>query len=223
MQVLCVLLLQNAGLKSKDIAARSMAIDLLGTIAARLKHDAVLCRRENFWIVKELLSEDNVDQSYPKDVCSVCLDARIEKSLVVCEGCHRLFHIDCMGVTEHEVPARTWYCQLCLCRKQLLVLQSYCKSLDKDDNKKNKSRSEESSESSRTSKIEILQQMLLNYLQDAVSADDVHLFTRWSVSKLTYFIIKETPLFFITLGFWIFALTLPLKCIQVLCLPVVQG
>ena len=203
MQVLCVLLLQNAGLKSKDIAARSMAIDLLGTIAARLKHDAVLCRRENFWIVKELLSEDNVDQSYPKDVCSVCLDGRIEKSLVVCEGCHRLFHIDCMGVTEHEVPARTWYCQLCLCKKQLLVLQSYCKSLDKDNNKKNQSRSEESSESSGTSKIEILQQMLLNYLQDAGSADDVHLFTRWSVSKFTYFIIKETPLFFSTLGFWV--------------------
>lgn len=182
MQVLCVLLLQNAGLKSKDIAARSMAIDLLGTIAARLKHDALLCRRETFWIVQQLMSEDDVDHSYPKDACSVCLDARTEKSVVVCQGCQRLFHVDCMGVREHEVPTRSWHCQFCLCKKQLIVLQSYCKSQGKDDGEKNRSSSEASDP---PTKMEIVQQMLLNYLQDAGSADDVHLFTRWSEIKLT--------------------------------------
>ncbi|KAA8530427.1 hypothetical protein F0562_005136 [Nyssa sinensis] len=191
LEVLCVLLLQNAGLKSKDISARSMAIDLLGTIAARLKHDAVLCRKENFWIVQELISGDNVDHSYPKDACSVCLDSRIGKPLFVCQGCQRLFHAECMGVREHEVPTRGWHCQFCLCRKQLLVLQSYCNSQCKENGKKNHSQSEKSSEATDPiTKVEIVQQMLLNYLQDAGMADDVHLFTCWFYLCLWY---KDDP------------------------------
>ena len=77
LQVLCVLLLQNAGLKSKDIAARSMAIDLLGTIAARLKHDSVIYRREKFWIVQEFPSGDNGECGYPNDACAGCGDGKI--------------------------------------------------------------------------------------------------------------------------------------------------
>ncbi|BFG23184.1 hypothetical protein CerSpe_094580 [Prunus speciosa] len=46
--VLCVLLLQNAGLKSKDIGVCTMAIDLLGTIAARLKRDSAVCSKDKF-------------------------------------------------------------------------------------------------------------------------------------------------------------------------------
>ncbi|CAL8155977.1 unnamed protein product [Prunus armeniaca] len=56
LQVLCVLLLQNAGLKSKDIGARTRAIDLLGTIAARLKRDSALGSKDKFWILQELAS-----------------------------------------------------------------------------------------------------------------------------------------------------------------------
>lgn len=188
LQVLCVLLLQNAGLKSKDISARSMAIDLLGTIAARLKHDAVLCSRDRFWILQELVGGDSVDQTHPKDVCSVCMDGRVERALFVCQGCHRFFHADCMGVREHEVPSRGWYCQFCLCKKQLLVLQSYCKSQCKDDEKRNRARSDKNSEASDPiTKVEIVQQMLLNYLHDAGSSDDVHLFVRWFVAQRNLF------------------------------------
>lgn len=180
LQVLCVLLLQNAGLKSKDIAARSIAIDLLGTIAARLKRDAVLCGEEIFWIVQELRSVDGADQSHPKDACSVCFNARTEKPLVVCQGCHRLFHVDCMGVREHEVSGRSWLCQFCHCRKQLVFLHSYCKSQGKDEGNDAHNQSEPS-EAADITKLEIVQQMLLNYLQDTGSAEDVHIFTRWSV------------------------------------------
>ncbi|KAL5741371.1 hypothetical protein ACOSP7_028103 [Xanthoceras sorbifolium] len=191
LEVLCVLLLQNAGLKSKDISARSMAIDLLGTIAARLKQEAVLCGRDKFWILQELISEDSDDRRHPKDACSVCLDGRIEKKLYTCQGCQRLFHADCMGVREHEVSNRGWYCQFCLCRNQLLVLQSYCMSQCKDDRKKSHTRSGSASKASDPiTKLEIVQQMLLNYLQDAVSADDVHLFVRWFYVCLWY---KDDP------------------------------
>ncbi|GAV65698.1 Cohesin_HEAT domain-containing protein/Nipped-B_C domain-containing protein [Cephalotus follicularis] len=191
LEVLCVLLLQNAGLKSKDISARSMAIDLLGTIAARLKHDAVLCGKNKFWILQELVSEDSVDRSYPKDACCVCRDGRVEKPLFLCQSCRRLFHADCMGVREHEVSSHTWYCQLCLCRKQLLVLQSYCKSHCKDEEVKDKRRREKKSgPSDQITKIEMVQETLLNYLQDAASVDDVHLFVRWFYLCLWY---KDDP------------------------------
>ncbi|KAL8106803.1 hypothetical protein AgCh_023541 [Apium graveolens] len=57
-------------------------IDGPGTVAAGLKQDAVLYRRENFWIVKEFMNDD-MSQSYPKDACFVCLGAKTGKSLVV--------------------------------------------------------------------------------------------------------------------------------------------
>ncbi|KAJ4707340.1 Sister chromatid cohesion protein [Melia azedarach] len=191
LEVLCVLLLQNAGPKSKDISARVMAIDLLGTIATRLKQEAVLCSREIFWILQELFREDAVDENYPKDLCSVCLDGRVEKNLFMCQGCQKLFHSDCMGVREHEVPSRGWFCQFCLCRNQLLVLQSYCKSQCKGDSKKSHGQSENDSEAcDAITKLEIVQQMLLNYLQDAVSADEVNLFVRWFYVCLWY---KDDP------------------------------
>ncbi|XP_057962405.1 sister chromatid cohesion protein SCC2 isoform X2 [Malania oleifera] len=191
LEVLCVLLLQNAGLKSKDISARSMAIDILGTIAARLKHDAVLCSRDDFWIIQELVGGDNVDSSYSKDACSICLSGRGESSLLVCQGCQRLFHAECLGIREHEMPVRGWDCQFCQSRKQLLVLHAYCKTQCKDDGKKNTSSLKKTSEATDSiAKVEIVQQMLLNYLQDAGSVDDVHLFARWFYLCLWY---KDDP------------------------------
>ncbi|KAG2715540.1 hypothetical protein I3760_03G083100 [Carya illinoinensis] len=187
LEVLCVLLLQNAGLKSKDISARTMAIDLLGTIAARLKRDSVLCRMDKFWILQELDNASDVDRSYPKGSCSICLDGRVEKLFFTCQSCQRLFHADCMGVREHEVPNRSWQCQICICRKQLLVLQSYCKSQCKDGGKKTHNLSEKNPEAPDTA--EIVQQLLLNYLQD-VGSDDVHLFVRWFYLCLWY---KDDP------------------------------
>ncbi|XP_038880414.1 sister chromatid cohesion protein SCC2 isoform X2 [Benincasa hispida] len=192
LEVLCVLLLQNAGLKSKDISARSMAIDFLGMIAARLKRDAVICATDKYWILQELGDkEDDADQGYSKDVCSICLDGRVEKYILVCQGCQRLFHADCMGGRENEVPNRGWNCQICHSRKQLLVLQSYCKSQCKNDSEKRKDRSDKGSKVSwLVSNIEIVQQLLLNYLQEVGPADDLHLFVRWFYLCLWY---KDDP------------------------------
>ncbi|VVA10947.1 PREDICTED: nipped-B [Prunus dulcis] len=69
-------IMENAGLKSKDIGARTRAIDLLGTIAARLKRDSALCSKDKFWILQELVSVDGDDQTDPKNACSVCLDGK---------------------------------------------------------------------------------------------------------------------------------------------------
>ncbi|XP_027357770.1 sister chromatid cohesion protein SCC2 [Abrus precatorius] len=181
LEVLCVLLLQNAGLKSKDVSARSMAIDILGTIAARLKRDAVICGREKFWILQDLLSQDADTQHHPKDTCCVCLRGKVE-NLFICHGCQRLFHADCLGIKDHEASSRNWFCHICICQKQLLVLQSYCNSQRKDDVKKNHNTSKDSE----VSEHEIIQQLLLNYLQDVTSADDLHLFVCWFYLCLWY-------------------------------------
>ncbi|XP_016476522.2 sister chromatid cohesion protein SCC2 isoform X1 [Nicotiana tabacum] len=191
LEVLCVLLLQNAGLKSKDVSVRSMAIDLLGTIAARLKQDAVHCREEKFWIVKELRSEDMNDRTIPKDACSVCLDTRVDKSLVRCHGCQRLFHVDCTGIRGHDVPNRGFHCPMCFSRKQLLVLKSHCESQSKDASQNNRNKSGKTSQVTEAiTNLETVQQLLLNYLHDAAAVDDGHLFTRWFYLCLWY---KDDP------------------------------
>ncbi|KAE9612620.1 putative chromatin regulator PHD family [Lupinus albus] len=175
LEVLCVLLLQNAGPKSKDVSARCMAIDILGTIAARLKRDALICSQEKFWILQDLLSQDTSKQHCPKDTCCVCLGGRVE-NLFMCHGCQRLFHANCLGIKEHEVSSRNWYCQICISSKQLLVLRSYCNSQCKDEVTKN---CEVPKVDSEVSKHEIVQQLLLNFLQDITSPDDLHVFICW--------------------------------------------
>ncbi|KAM7266752.1 hypothetical protein ACFE04_008918 [Oxalis oulophora] len=180
LEVFVVLLLQNAGLKCKDMSTRSIAIDLLGTIAARLKLDSLICKQETFWILHELGSVSTEGHSFPKDTCCVCFDGRVEKPLVTCQSCQRLSHADCMGVKYLEVPNRDWNCQFCQCRKQLLVLHSFCNTKSKTDGNQNHKRSGKNSEPpDQISKVEIVQQMLLNYLQEAGSIDDMHLFVRW--------------------------------------------
>ncbi|CAI0454365.1 unnamed protein product [Linum tenue] len=186
LEVLCVLLLQNAGLKSKDVSARSMAIDLLGMIATSLKHDSVSCRQEKFWILQALDSEDDVGCSFPKDACCVCLDRRVGKALFMCQGCNRLFHSDCTGGRECEAN-QNWHCQICLCKKQLMVLQSFCNMQCKDNGRANRYGSAKSFETANmVTKIEIIQQTLLNFLQDSVSADDMHQFIGWFYMCLWY-------------------------------------
>lgn len=172
MQVLCVILLHNAGLKSKDVSARTMAIEILGTIAARLKQDAVLCSEDKFWMLLESDSETEGDQVGTKD-CTLCLGKRAG-NLLACQICQRRFHGDCLGLKELDIPSRNWHCPFCICKRQLLVLQSYCKNDTKSTGK-----SEE--DSNMITQTEAVQQILLNYLQDAGSTDDVHTFICWFV------------------------------------------
>ncbi|KAJ0232572.1 Sister chromatid cohesion protein SCC2 [Hirschfeldia incana] len=183
LEVLCVILLHNAGLKSKDVSARSMAIDLLGIIATRLKHDAVLCNEDRFWTLLESDSEGRVDQVGTKD-CALCLGKR-SGNLLVCQICPRRFHAGCLGLKELDISSRNWHCPLCICKRQLLVLQSYCKT---DTKSTGKVESEE--DPNMITQTEVVQQLLLNYLQDAGSADDAHTFICWFYLCLWY---KDVP------------------------------
>ncbi|KAH0974268.1 hypothetical protein GBA52_016167 [Prunus armeniaca] len=76
LQVLCVLLLQNAGLKSKDIGARTRAIDLLGTIAARLKHDSALGTPFSFHLHSQQPLQQHQNSKHRPSVVRTTMDLK---------------------------------------------------------------------------------------------------------------------------------------------------
>lgn len=164
LQVVCVLLFGDSGLKSKDTVVRGIAIDLLGQIAARLKHDSVACSNDRHWILQEL-NEEEAEVSVPqKEICVVCLGGRGSKFMVVCDDCQRWFHGDCVGVTGHDLVCRGWVCYYCLCRRQLISLDSHlhiqCQK-DREGSLSNKS----NGASTPITGVHVIQQILLNYLQ----------------------------------------------------------
>ncbi|XP_078180180.1 PHD finger family protein isoform X2 [Carex rostrata] len=185
LEILCVLLLQNAGLKSKDISARCLAIDLLGNIATRLKRDAVTCTRNKFWILEELDAKatNPVNQ---KGACSVCQGRRGIN--ISCDTCGRCFHWDCMGIGSHDNYLRDdWSCHLCSSKEQLEVLQSYHKLQGSGGTKK---KGKAVSGDTVAPRFEAVQQILLSYLQEAGQQDDSNLFTRWFYLCMWY---KDDP------------------------------
>lgn len=176
-----MLLLQNAGLKSKDTNARCFAIDLLGGIASRLKRDSVICSEEKLWILQDLTDAGSDGSKILKNKCCVCLGGRGIN--IACNECGRCFHSDCMGAGSQDNLQRDSVCPLCFCKQQLNVLQSYCQSQIKENGKKTAaSASKKSAKSAEVPAVDIVRQILLSYLQEAGPQDDGNLFTRWYVA-----------------------------------------
>ncbi|KAL6647205.1 hypothetical protein ACP70R_014642 [Stipagrostis hirtigluma subsp. patula] len=189
LEVLCVLLLQNAGLKSKDTSARCFAIDLLGGIASRLKRDSVTCREEKLWILQVLTDAGSDGSEILKNKCCVCLGGRGIN--IACDACGRCFHSDCMGAGSQDSLQRDSVCPLCFCKQQLSVLQSYCQSDIKENGKRTTAlHSKRSATPPEVSAVDIVQQILLGYLQEAGPQDDGNLFTRWFYLCMWY---KDDP------------------------------
>lgn len=173
-----MLLLQNAGLKSKDTNARCFAIDLLGGIASRLKRDSVTSSEEKLWILQELTDAGSDGSKILKNKCCVCLGGRGIN--IACDVCGRCFHSDCMGASSQDNLQRDSVCPLCFCKQQLNVLQSYCQLQTKENGKRTAS-VKKSAAPSEVPALDIVQQILLSYLQEAGPQDDGNLFTRWYV------------------------------------------
>ncbi|KAF8695573.1 hypothetical protein HU200_037422 [Digitaria exilis] len=178
LEVLCVLLLQNAGLESKDTNARCFAIDLLGGIASRLKHDSVTCSEDKLWILQELTDNGSDGSNILKNKCCVCLSGRGIN--IACDVCGRCFHSDCMGAGSQDNLQRDSVCPLCFSEQQLSVLQSYCQLQARENGKRTTaSVSKKSTAPAGVPALDIVQQILLSYLQEAGPQDDGNLFTRW--------------------------------------------
>ncbi|WVZ61503.1 hypothetical protein U9M48_011364 [Paspalum notatum var. saurae] len=145
LEVLCVLLLQNAGLQSKDTNVRCFAIDLLGGIASRLKRDSATCSGEKLWILQDLTDAGSDSLEILKNKCCVCLGGR---------G----INIAC----------------------DLNMLQSYCQLQIKENGKRTAaSVKKKSAKPAEVPALDVVQQILLNYVQETGPQDDGNLFTRW--------------------------------------------
>lgn len=171
LQVLCVLLFGDSGLKSKDMVVRGIAIDLLGQIAARLKHDSVACSNDKHWILQELNEEEAEFSAPQKEMCVVCLGGRGSKFMVVCDGCQQWFHGDCVGVSGHDLVCRGWVCCYCLCRRQLISLDSHLRIQGQKDREGSLS-IKSNGPSTPITGVHVIQQILLNYLQGVGSTDN---------------------------------------------------
>uniref|UniRef100_A0A0D3GLG5 Sister chromatid cohesion protein n=1 Tax=Oryza barthii TaxID=65489 RepID=A0A0D3GLG5_9ORYZ len=189
LEVLCVLLLQNAGLKSKDTSARCFAIDLLGGIASRLKRDSVICSKEKLWILQELIDTESDGSKILKNKCCICLGGRGIN--MQCDVCGRCFHSDCVGAVSQENLQCDYACPLCFCKRQLSVLQSYYELQNKENGKRNAaSHRKKSTVPDEVTAVDIVQQILLTYIQEGGPQDDGNLFTRWFYLCMWY---KDDP------------------------------
>ncbi|KAI5058048.1 hypothetical protein GOP47_0026218 [Adiantum capillus-veneris] len=182
LQVLCVLLFGSAGLKSKDASVRALAIELLGHIAARLKQDAIACNKETLWVLQEV-QNPQVESGTVKETCVVCGGGKGSKLIVPCDSCHRQFHGDCVGITGNDFLSRGWLCHSCFCKRQLSSLEVFLKQKAADGKLRHKVKGVTQSTSSDNIVVPksgdvILQQMLLNYLDEAAASDNLTVYAR---------------------------------------------
>lgn len=172
-QVFCVLLFGNAGVRAKDTVLRGLSVDLLGQVAARLKEDAVIVSKDKLWILQELQSDDSHASSDDEDSvsrnCSVCSEGKSSQLMLSCNGCNRLFHGNCIGITKHDKVDRGWLCHCCLCKNQIEVFYP--------DNKDPKFKSGEKVPVMKKGNL-VVQQILLNYLQELAVSDGTAAYAR---------------------------------------------
>jgi len=180
-QVFCVLLFGNAGIRAKDAVLRGTSVDLLGQVAARLKEDAVTCSKDKLWILQELQSKDVDSNSDDEDSlarnCSVCCEGKTSKLMLSCNECNRWFHGDCIGMTKHDKVDRGWLCHCCLCRNQIGFL--YPDNKDQTNGTKSFSEPKSAEKVGMMKKgIVVVQQILLNYLQELAISDGTAAYAR---------------------------------------------
>ncbi|KAK9818234.1 hypothetical protein WJX72_009182 [[Myrmecia] bisecta] len=63
---------------------------------------------EDSFIAEEGEDEEWQDQTQHDDLCAVCQQ---DGELLMCDGCPRVFHVDCLGMTR--VPEGDWFCAVC--------------------------------------------------------------------------------------------------------------
>lgn len=57
----------------------------------------------------ELQLADDADLTH----CEVCAATDREESMLLCDGCNRGYHMDCLQPALTEIPASAWYCDYC--------------------------------------------------------------------------------------------------------------
>ncbi|TVU01909.1 hypothetical protein EJB05_52614, partial [Eragrostis curvula] len=152
--------------------------------------------REKLWILQELTDAGNDGTKILKNKCCVCLGGRSIN--LACDVCGRCFHSDCMGAGNQDNLQRDSVCPLCFCKQQLSVLQSYYQLQLKENGKRTGSARKNSVTPDEVPAVEIVQQILLSYFQEAGPQDDGNMFylCMWykddprSKEKITYYLAR---------------------------------
>lgn len=203
LQVFCVYILSTGGLKSKDTSVKSMAIDLLGLVATRLKGDIVASETEKMWVLDVLGGsvgsnkgkicaevKASVPRSGKTGSCTVCGERCSPGAAIICALCKGHFHNSCLGILENTVLARNWQCVVCFCRHQLAVIEAEVQNLQvTEDGNRAAGAVPGASGSIGSSKelavresdidgLTVVQQILLNHVQGAPSNHDTASYAR---------------------------------------------
>ena len=58
-----------------------------------------------------------IPEKIPKinnEFCSIC---RLGGNLILCDDCVRSFHIECLKISEEDIPEGNWICPICTLKK----------------------------------------------------------------------------------------------------------
>eukprot|EP00742_Colponemidia_sp_Colp-10_P010652 GILJ01011719.1.p1 GENE.GILJ01011719.1~~GILJ01011719.1.p1 ORF type:complete len:1804 (-),score=314.35 GILJ01011719.1:286-5187(-) len=106
--------------KGFDTSLKGFAIDVLGTIASRLKKDLRLVEDRPIALPKpkEQVNMHAQPDAEGEDSQCVCGKGYGQRFMLDCDTCHRWFHGECVGVTPDSPPS-VWYCDECQIRTAL--------------------------------------------------------------------------------------------------------
>ena len=65
------------------------------------------------------------------EFCAVC---KIGGNLLLCDNCIRSYHLECLKISEEDIPKGKWFCPLCTSKKDKKDknINEWMKSKEKD-------------------------------------------------------------------------------------------
>ena len=76
----------------------------------RVAVEAPLPRR---YVAEEREATPELDEWLGDLICELCREDRDEDRLLICDGCYRGTHMDCLDPPLDEVPEGDWVCPAC--------------------------------------------------------------------------------------------------------------
>ncbi|XP_063696784.1 PHD and RING finger domain-containing protein 1 [Culicoides brevitarsis] len=70
-------------------------------------------------VTRKEYNEQEMDTVDDLTYCEICHLANNEHSMLLCDGCDRGYHMDCLTPRLSEIPAGSWYCRLCVTNQEV--------------------------------------------------------------------------------------------------------
>lgn len=185
LRVLSGILLKNVKKDSKESTVlKTFSIEILGNVTAKVKKEMALAQQ---WM--EVLPGQTQDKD--DSVSCICNTRHDDGQFMLdCDECHKWFHGACVGVIPENVPAR-WFCDTCLIRRKVrsrkngdtgaapsIDLSQASLDMSVDEPNEDEKSVDMSIDTREAHEIDVMRQMLLNYLGERTKMDPSVLFSR---------------------------------------------